>query len=615
MSLLANACAGRGAVDVFLELQSVEALLGGVGFYETDFDNNHTRFSPGLCAILGLAPGTEMSFSEASRLFDERDRAAVKASVEAAAFSPDQGKWSGVHRVLRADGAVRWVAVQGRRTYRETPYGPQPLRSIGLVMDITDTGDHNGLRESERRLRLALAAGRMGTFEVDIAATQALIDAQEARLLGLPAGTRIVSVEELRKRVPFEDLATSDVKQKRLTQGGEPYHHEFRLRLPDGSERWLSAYADVRSNRIFGVNFDVTQRKRAEAALANSEARVRIATSGAALGVFEWDPNTDHAVWENDRIYEIFGRSRADGPVSKRQFVTDYLHPDDADAFEVALERAMRTGGAFHAVCRITCKGGGLRWLQIDGKFEVTGTDKSPRLVGVIRDITSRKRLEARAERLSDRLLTIQEEERRSIAQELHDSTVQHLVASTLMLTSLRSKSASESIGHKDWDGVEAPLEEAMKELRTFSYLLHPPALRGPHLRHSLQQYIDGFADRSGIDCKFEVNSEIDMLSSPLRRSLFRIVQESLANVYRHASASRASVQIRRNGALLHVIITDNGVGMRTRQGMHRQTRPGVGLRGIRARLKKYGGRLRISQPVAGGTRIHAMLPAAAHSR
>ena len=222
----------------------------------------------------------------------------------------------------------------------------------------------------------------------------------------------------------------------------------------------------------------------------------------------------------------------------------------------------------------------------------------------MIADVTSRKRLEARAERLSDRLLTIQEEERRRIAQELHDSTVQHLVASTLMLTSLRSKSASESLGQKDWDCVEAPLEEAMKELRTFSYLMHPPALRGPHLRHSLQQYIDGFADRSGIACKLRVNSQLDTLSSPLRRSLFRIVQESLANVYRHASASRASVAIRRNGSLLHLIITDNGVGMHTRQGTHRPTRPGVGLRGIRVRLKKCGGQLRISQPVAGGTRI-----------
>ena len=79
-----------------------------------------------------------------------------------------------------------------------------------------------------------------------------------------------------------------------------------------------------------------------------------------------------------------------------------------------------------------------------------------------------------------------------------------------------------------------------MKELRTFSYLMHPPALRGPHLRHSLQQYIDGFADRSGIACKLRVDSQLDKLPSALRRPLFRIVQESLANVYRHASASRA---------------------------------------------------------------------------
>jgi PAS domain-containing protein len=314
--------------DVLFELQALESVLGGVGVFETDFDRNRTRFSPGLCAILGLPRGTEMTFSQATLLFDEGDRAAVKASVEAAPFSPERGKWAGVYRVLRADGAVRWVSIEGRRTYRETRYGPQPLRSVGLVIDVTDTRHDRELCESERRLRLALSAGRMGTFEVDIDATQALVDAQEARLLGLPEDTRIVSVEELRKRVPLEDLAASDVKQKQLTEGGEPYHHEFRLQLPDGSERWLSAYADVRSNRIFGVNFDITQRKLAEAALADSEARVRIAASGAALGVFEWDPDTDHAIWENDRIYEIFGRSRSDGPVSKQRFISDYLHPD-----------------------------------------------------------------------------------------------------------------------------------------------------------------------------------------------------------------------------------------------------------------------------------------------
>jgi PAS domain-containing protein len=89
--------------------------VGGIGIYETDLEQGRTRFSPQLCAILGLPVGTEMAYAEAAQLFDERDRAAVNASVEAAGSSADEGKWSGVHRIVRADGAVRWVSVHGRR--------------------------------------------------------------------------------------------------------------------------------------------------------------------------------------------------------------------------------------------------------------------------------------------------------------------------------------------------------------------------------------------------------------------------------------------------------------------------------------------------------------------
>src|SRR5262249_20947746 len=82
------------------------------------------------------------------------------------------------------------------------------------------------------------------------------------------------------------DLIQSDAKKQRLLQQDEPYNHELRLRMPDGSERWLSAHAEVRSNRIFGINFDITQRKQAEAQLREREERLPIAPSGAALGVF-----------------------------------------------------------------------------------------------------------------------------------------------------------------------------------------------------------------------------------------------------------------------------------------------------------------------------------------
>src|SRR5204862_5743256 len=121
----------------------------------------------------------------------------------------------------------------------------------------------------------------------------------------LPESTRIVSADEMRKRIPLEHLDASDAKKSRLTEQHEAYHHEFRLTMPDGSVRWLSAYADVRANRIFGVNFDVTQRKLAEAALHESVARLRIATEGAALGIYQWDPVIDSTTWENDSIFEI----------------------------------------------------------------------------------------------------------------------------------------------------------------------------------------------------------------------------------------------------------------------------------------------------------------------
>jgi len=600
------------------ELLRLAVQVGGIGIYETDLERNRTRFSPELCVILGLPVGSEMTYEEASRLFDARDRADVTAKVEAAASSCDKGKWSGVHRVLRADGTIRWVSIQGRRIYRDTADGSQPVRSIGTVIDITHLKETEAaLRDSELRLRLALEAAQMGTFEADITGSQALIDAQEAQLLGLPGDARVVSADELRKRMPLEDLDASDAKKERMTRHREAYHHEFRLGMPDGSERWLCAHAAVRANRIFGVTFDVTKRKSAEAALRESEARLRIATSGAALGIFEWNAYADRAVWENDRMYEIFGRTRADGPLSKRQFVDDYMEPDDVPGFEAALNEAMRTCGNFHSVCRIRRKDGSRRWLQIDGTFEAAATGSLLRLVGVVADITARKALEHRARELSERLATIQEEERKNIARELHDSTAQHLVAASLTLMSLRPGTPLPGKQQKLWNEVEASIDEAARELRTFSYLMDPPALRARGLRSTLQQYVDGFASRSGINVEFRSNRRVDKFPPRMQKSLFRIVQAALANVFHHASASQVSVQFRWINSRLHLIISDNGRGLERvrRHGGCPTLRHGVGLQGIRARLDELGGGLKIVQVKPHGTRIHAALPVAAPPR
>src|SRR5262245_56328554 len=143
------------------ELLRLAVQVGGIGIYETDFDQDRTSFSPELCAILGLPTGTEMTYADTVRLFDERDRDAVNASVEAADQFPDEGKWSGLHRIVRPDGAVRWVSIQGRRHYRDTADGRRAVRAVGTVIDVTHLKETEAaLRESELRLRLALEAAQ-----------------------------------------------------------------------------------------------------------------------------------------------------------------------------------------------------------------------------------------------------------------------------------------------------------------------------------------------------------------------------------------------------------------------------------------------------------------------
>jgi PAS domain S-box-containing protein len=506
------------------------------------------------------------------------------------------------YRLRRHDGAYRWIDDAGIPHYaRDGTF----LGYIGSCVDITHLKEtEDARREGALRLQFALDAAKMGTFEADITATQALVDSQEASLLGLPVGTRSISVDELRKRIPIEDLQASDAKQNRLMEGAEAYRHEFRLLMSDGSERWLSGHADIRCNRIFGVNFDITERKRAEEALRDSEARLRIATSGAGLGVFEWDPETDHTVWENDRMYKIFGRTHAEGPLSKRQFVDNHLHPGDALKFEAALEDAKRTGGHFHMICRTRWKDGAHRWLQIDGKFAAAVAGGPSQFIGVVADITAGKQLQRRAARITQRLATVQEKERQNIAQELHDTTVQHLVAASLNFMILKPAPPESGKKTNSWSDLGKSLDEAMKELRTSSYLLHPPAL-ARSLRSTLDEYISGLASRSGLHIRLRLNSKVEKLPFPVKRSLFRIVQAALANVYRHARASQVSIELRWMGHALHLAIVDDGRGLEAGA----RPRPGVGIRGIRARLDEIGGRFRIIPAKPHGTMVHAMIP------
>jgi PAS domain S-box-containing protein len=361
-----------------------------------------------------------------------------------------------------------------------------------------------------------------------------------------------------------------------------------------------------------GVNFDITERKLAEVQLRESEARLRVAANAASLGVFERDLKVDRTVWLNDRIYEIFGRTRADGPLSRARFIEEYLHPDDAGAFEQARKDAIRGGGDLHIICRIRLGRGQQRWLQIDGKYVLTEEGDPSRLVGVVADITERKMLEQEAKELSERLVSLQEEERQRIAQELHDSTAQHLVAASLNILSLRPTAGLSDGEAKRWDETEACLQEAMKEIRTFSSLMHPPALRGHGLISTIREYVGAFRNRSNLDFRIRIDPKLDSLPFEMQRTLLRIAQEALANVHHHAGATHVTLDFRCLANRIHLIVKDDGHGAK---GNKRRTfSSGRGVRGMTARARQYGGELRIHTG-SRGTSVHVVMPLFAATR
>src|SRR5215208_3777521 len=235
------------------------------------------------------------------------------------------------------------------------------------------------------------------------------------------------------------------------------------------------------------------------------------------------------------------------------------------------------------------------------------------------RDITERKRAEQALEHLTGKLLQLQDEERRRIARELHDTTAQNLLAIVLNLETLVQRAST--LPQDFSDAVlecQSLCEQTQAEIRTLSYLLHPPMLDEGGLVLALEWFVDGFSRRSGIHIDFVAPPDFRRLPPQMETALFRVVQESLTNIYRHSGSTTAEISLERAGGRVCLRVTDRGRGMAaaTGNGSGNGAGPpakgaetfGVGISGMRERLRQLGGRLEVSSDGAG-TSVTAVLP------
>jgi PAS domain S-box-containing protein len=325
----------------------------------------------------------------------------------------------------------------------------------------------------------------------------------------------------------------------------------------------------------------------------------------------------------SERFHDYVG-IEADGDQPINWF--EYVHGDDVSRAKTGWVQCVQSGGRYECEYRLRSKDGTYRWFR---SRAVPIRDPEGQIVkwyGTCSDIHDSKLLEqsirdnaAELERMVDRrtdelrrlsvrLMTMQDQERRRIARDLHDGLGQELAVAKMVLDRmLLQKSAKPP--EDSWVQASEIVDRAIQQVRTMSHLLHPPLLDEVGLLSALSWYVEGLTKRSGIAASLDVQPpDFPRLSSEVETAVFRIVQEALTNVFRHSGAHKVGVSLTQKNGVIVVAVRDDGKGIGKKVVDLEPGSVGVGIGGMKQRAKEFGGELRLinTQP---GTLVELTIP------
>lgn len=378
----------------------------------------------------------------------------------------------------------------------------------------------------------------------------------------------------------------------------------------------INQQGDV-TNVILSIS-NITERKKTEQALRESEESFRTLVESLHVGVALMGPRAE-ILFANEAALGIFGLSQ-EQVLGKTSEEIGFIALRE-DGTELPFEqrpapRALATGQTVHSEVIGWKRPGTDEVIWILGEVVPLSSKegKPNRLVTAFSDITKRKEAEEALHRLSARLLRLQDEERRRLGRELHDSLAQSVMAVNLDLAQVtRSPVPLDKAARHALSEARKVLREMSREIRTLSYLLHPPVLDELGLASAVKEYAHGFSERSGITLEIDVQPDFPRMPQDAETAFFRIVQESLANIQKHSGSSTGTIRLWNGHGRVQLEIRDQGRGMaaKSRQnggGAPKASRLGVGILGMRERMAQLGGTLEVHSN-ASGTAVHATIP------
>jgi PAS domain S-box-containing protein len=310
----------------------------------------------------------------------------------------------------------------------------------------------------------------------------------------------------------------------------------------------------------------------------------------------------------------------------------EYLHLDDKERSLAEWMRCVQSGEAYESEYRIRGADQHYRWFRARAvplrdpegnilKWYGTCSDihDSKMLEQSIRDsaIELERMVDVRTvelRRLSGRLMTLQDEERRRIAREIHDGLGQELAAAKMIVDGILAKDLSPYMKQASADASQL-VDRAIQQVRTISHLLHPPLLDEVGLVSALRWYLEGLTERSGIEIRLEVNPpDLSRLKPELETAIFRIIQEALTNMFRHSGAHNGSISLVETDGSIKVTVRDDGKGIEEQIIQLRPDSLGVGIGGMRQRVTELGGSLRLAN-ANPGTIVEVVIPSQRHEK
>ena len=492
-----------------------------------------------------------------------------------------------------------------------------------VTRDITERKQaEQALRESEARTRLLVKSSNIGLWDCNLLTNEVFFSPEWKSQLGYEDDEVPGRYEEWESRLHPEDRGACLRAVKDFREGRrEDYDIEYRLRHKDGSWRSILARADLirgaagQPVRMMGCHIDITTRKQAEQALRESEERFRELAENINEVFFVWavTQGPSRLLYVSPAYATIWGRS-CESLYSSHQSWKHALHPDDREWVLTELSDS-DLEKINDLTYRIVRPDQSVRWIR-DRIFPVRDVNGVVvRFAEITEDITENKLAEEELQQvneqlrdLSRRLFQVQDDERRHLARELHDEIGQALTAAKINVDSIESiEGSKQSLRLKE---TVTLLDNLLRQVRQISLDLHPSLLDDLGLAPALRSLLDQQARRTGLRVQFYAVEPLEDIDPGIQTTGFRIAQEAITNVLRHAKAQSVGVHLQIEAGQLQMKIVDDGSGFDlTEIECRAHEEASFGLMGMRERAALVGGRVQIISSPNKGTTVEVFLP------